>query len=211
MKLKTKQWKIKNKNYFYVFLGVILIIFILFFANQKNENNLNQNVEKTIINIPIDVYIIKYNNNELSSTRDEENINEIFENVNGLWKQANIKADIKKIEEIIIKDSNLYYDLNDLLAYLTRIEKYDPQRINAYFAKSLQGRNGIVFPGNIIMVADVTSVYDFRATSHEIGHVLGLSHVPPTTRLMARGVNGFDLIEQEINTARSNAARLFQE
>ena len=201
----------KNKIKFMVII-IILFIIIIFLAYSKNKfNDLDASLKGNIISIPINVYIVKYNDEKFSSERDEENINEVFENANGLWNQANIKVNIKKIEEIIIKDSNLYYDLNDLLAYLTRIEKYDPQRINAYFAKSLQGPNGIVFPGNIIMVADVTSVYDFRATSHEIGHVLGLRHVPPTTRLMARGVNGFDLIEQEINTARINAVSLYQE
>ena len=61
------------------------------------------------------------------------------------------------------------------------------------------------------MVADETTVYDFRATSHEIGHVLGLSHVGPVSRLMARGVNGFNLIEFEIEVARNKALELFIE
>ena len=147
----------------------------------------------------------------MSSTRDEKNINEVFENVNALWSQSNIRINIKKIEEVTVDDTSNYYDLNLLLDYMVQSGNYNQSRINAYFAKTLHGSNGIAFPGNIIMVADVTSVYDFRATSHEIGHVLGLKHVGPISRLMARGVNGFDLIEQEINTARNNALRLFQE
>lgn len=199
----------KNKIKFMVII-IILFIIIIFLDYSKNKvNDLDASLKGNIISIPINVYIVKYNDVKLSSARDKENINEVFENVNGLWNQANIKADIKKIEEIIIEDSNLYYDLNDLLAYLTRIEKYDPQKINAYFAQNLHGSNGIAFPGNRIMVADVTSVYDFRATAHEIGHVLGLQHVKPNSRLMARGVNGFILNEKEIKTARDNAIILF--
>ena len=59
------------------------------------------------------------------------------------------------------------------------------------------------------MVADRTSVFDYRATSHEIGHVLGLKHVVPINRLMARGVNGFDLTDEEVNTAKNSALSKF--
>ena len=92
---------------------------------------------------------------------------------------------------------------------MTESGNYASNSVNAYFARTLQGPNGIAFPGNRIMVADRTSVYDFRATSHEIGHVLGLRHVGPVSRLMAMGVNGFDLSEEEVDIARSNAVKLF--
>jgi len=59
------------------------------------------------------------------------------------------------------------------------------------------------------MVADITTVFDYRATSHEIGHVLGLKHVVPINRLMARGVNGFDLTDEEIEISQGNALSMF--
>ena len=59
------------------------------------------------------------------------------------------------------------------------------------------------------MVADRTTVFDFRANSHEIGHVLGLQHIGPVNRLMASGVNGFDLTDEEIEIARRNALIMF--
>jgi len=187
----------------YVILSVLLIILIVIIIISNNKTYYNPEFDE--ISVPVDVYIIKYENGELSSQRDEDNIIDVFENANNLWSQAKIKIDIKKIEEIIVSDEIYYYDLNKLLFYMDEKGDYDGDRINAYFAKTLHGSNGIAFPGNRIMVADMTSVYDFRATSHEIGHVLGLIHVGPVDRLMARGVNGFDLIEQEINIARGNA------
>ena len=198
----------KHKKY--ILLAVfflIIIVFLLFFRTNTYTTNLPAN----ILSIPVDVYIIKYENENLSSSRNEENINEVFDKVNYLWSQANIKVEVNKIEVITIKDSNYYYDLNLFLSYMVGIENYNPDRVNAYFAKTLHGANGIAFPGNRIMVADKTTVYDFRATSHEIGHVLGLSHVGPVSRLMARGVNGFNLIEFEIEVARNKALELFIE
>ena len=48
-------------------------------------------------------------------------------------------------------------------------------------------------------VADYTTVYDFRVLAHEIGHLLGLSHVPvDRNRLMYQGANGSELSLEEI-------------
>jgi len=195
----------KHKKYVLltVFL-LIIIVFLIFFRN--NEDTLNPPLD--IISVPVDVYIIKYDDESFSSTRDQENINEVFRKVNDLWSQANIKIDIKKIENITVNEISYYYDLNLLLSNMVKSGNYDSNTINAYFAKNLNGPNGIAFPGNRIMVADRTSVYDYRATSHEIGHVLGLQHVGPVSRLMAMGVNGFDLNKEEINIARGNALGL---
>jgi len=77
--------------------------------------------------------------------------------------------------------------------------------VNGYFASSI-GANGRAFPGsNIFLVADTTTVNDYRATAHEIGHLLGLTHVSDPNRLMAMGKNGESLIEQEIQTVRKSA------
>jgi len=196
----------KHKKYVLltVFLFII-IVFLLFFRN--NEDTLNPLVD--IISVPVDVYIVKYDDESFSSTRDQKNINKVFRKVNDLWSQANIHIDVRKIEIITVNEISYYYDLNLLLSNMVKSGNYDSNRINAYFARTLQGPNGIAFPGNRIMVADRTSVYDYRATSHEIGHVLGLQHVRPVSRLMAMGVNGFDLNEEEINIARGNGLILF--
>ena len=187
---------------------MVIISFFLVYSGNNTENT-NKDLQADTIIVLVDVYIVKYDDESLSSVRDEENILDVFENVNSLWAQANIYLEIINIETVTINDTNYFYDLNSILSYMVETENYNPDRVNAYFAKSLHGSNGIAFPGNRIMVADETSVYDFRATSHEIGHVLGLRHVGPTSRLMARGVNGFDLIEEEISIARDSAIRLF--
>jgi len=166
-------------------------------------------LKQNIIFVPIDVYIIKYNDNELSSSRNKADINSLFSNVNIIWNQANISADITKIEFLTIKDNSIYSSTERLYSYVTQTDNYGKNKINAYFVETLHGSNGIALPGNVIMVADRTTVFDYRATSHEIGHVLGLQHVGPINRLMARGVNGFDLTDDEIKIAQGNALSIF--
>ena len=66
---------------------------------------------------------------------------------------------------------------------------------------------GIAFGGLYsVAVADYTTVYDFRALAHEVGHVLGLHHVSGSRgQLMYRGANGFKLSLEEIERARLKA------
>ena len=59
-------------------------------------------------------------------------------------------------------------------------------------------------------MADYTTVNDFRTTAHELGHILGLNHVEPINRLMARGKNGEILLSEEVFIARNNAVNLFR-
>jgi len=198
----------KNKTILLIFIFIILLLVFLVYS-KNNSNNSNQDLQTNTIVIPVDVYIIKYDDESFSSVRDKENIIEVFDNVNELWSRANIHVEVRKIDIVIANDISYYYDLNLLLSNMVKSGNYDSNSINVYFARTLQGPNGIAFPGNRIMVADRTSVYDFRATSHEIGHVLGLQHVGLVSRLMAMGVNGFDLSEEEINIARGNALKLF--
>ena len=76
----------KNKIYFsitLIFLFIIIIIFLLI-SPKNNVNSSNNDFQTDTIIVLVDVYIIKYNDQELSSTRDEENILDVFENVNNL-------------------------------------------------------------------------------------------------------------------------------
>jgi len=83
------------------------------------------------------------------------------------------------------------------------------ERIHIYFIRSLSGTNGIALSPSIALVADITTVNAFRATAHEIGHLLGLSHTSDSrTRLLYRGVNGIILNEWEIGIARLNAQKI---
>ena len=87
------------------------------------------------------------------------------------------------------------------------IDAFSPATINVFLVGNLGGINGISFGGlSSVAVADYTTVYDFRALAHEVGHTLGLSHVPEVRgRLMYQGANGSLLSSKEIQRARIGA------
>ena len=130
---------------------------------------------------------------------------EIFDKVNEIWSQADIYFSIK---EIVIENIS-YNNFQDTLVNLELIIRYtefNSDYINAYFMKNVGGPNGIALSRyNSIFVADKTTVNDFRATSHEFGHILGLHHVFPANNLMAQGKNGTQLSSSQIKVARNNA------
>ena len=89
---------------------------------------------------------------------------------------------------------------------------YDPEPslINAFYASDIGGANGITpFRSRTFFVTDFPSVHHERVTSHEIGHILGLHHVPDDPdQLMYSGTNGMGLSEEEIGAARYAAKGL---
>lgn len=194
----------------FLILSIIILFLISGCSQSKYDFSLNtQNqLNQELVSIPVDTYIVKYKDAALNSNRDKENIEEIFKNVNKVWSQAQINLNVTKIE--ILNLSENYLDIGSLYYYILQSSNYDKSKLNVYFVKSLHGVNGVALAGNIIMIADRTTVFDFRALSHEIGHLLGLNHVGPINRLMARGVNGFDLTDEETRIARKNALNSFQ-
>ena len=87
-------------------------------------------------------------------------------------------------------------------------EKAKPGTINVFFVQSLNGINGLALLSmNAALVADRTTVNDYRTTAHEIGHLLGLRHVNPPNRLMARGRNGELLTLEEALASREAIQR----
>jgi hypothetical protein len=84
--------------------------------------------------------------------------------------------------------------------------------IHVYYVRDLAGANGWTVGARHVAVADVTTVDDFRATAHELGHLLGLGHTADNeTSLMASGRNGVKLSEEEIAQIRNYAAKILKE
>ena len=152
--------------------------------------------------LPVKVHLV--DTEGYASERDAENIEALFEQVNRIWAQANIRVRITEVVYTQLSSSDYRVVLEGDISPLMARDDFASDTINGYFARSI-GANGRAFPGaNIFLVADITTVNDYRATAHELGHLLGLQHVPDPNRLLARGMNGELLIEQEIQTTRSN-------
>ena len=120
--------------------------------------------------------------------------------------QAEIHLQIDEIVVTQLSRDAIPHVLQGNLSAIYYHPNFDENKINLFFVRNLHAINGIaLFQINTAMVADITTVNDYRTTAHEIGHLLGLQHVGPPEMLMARGRNGELLSFSEINTARETA------
>jgi len=174
------------------------------------EDVFESKVNQETFMVPINVLVYR-NSENLGSERDEENIRRLVDNASNILAQADIGLELKSIHRVQKTDEEIGFLLDNTSQIPIQISEYDRDSINMILSYRLRGINGLAISGiHTIMVADVTTVYDFRATAHEVGHILGLSHTDESrNRLMFRGANGSDLTEWEIEIMRTYAKRLF--
>lgn len=199
-----------TKNHKYVF-GFLFVGFVALMAFYSYENPVVEEataMESDQFIVPLKVHIVIDELNYYTSNRDEENILELFEQTNRIWKQADIKFEIEELVFTELSENAIPNAINIRTGELYNHENFDKERINVFFTKSLNGINGLALSNiNSAFVADFTTVNDYRTNAHEFGHLLGLRHVDPFDRLMARGKNGEILSESEIIIARENVRR----
>ena len=154
--------------------------------------------------VPLSLFILR-NDEDNGSLRTKENVRNLVKNASLIWQQANIKLTIKDIREVEKSDANIALLLDATRVFFEGIEDFDSFSINVFLVEKLRGINGLAFGGfRAVAIADYTTVYDFRALAHEVGHILGLRHVQDVQRLMHQGANGFELSLEEILRAREN-------
>ncbi len=165
--------------------------------------------------LPIAVFIVDAEDERFASDRTVEELTAVYDRVNIIWSQANIRLDVQTIESILLPEpitqSIMLGDFNPFFANVGQtFDVPNATLINAFYSKEIGGPNGIVpFRSRVFFVMDDPSVHDERVTSHEIGHILGLHHVlTDAERLMFSGTNGKMLNEEEIGVARYAAQGL---
>lgn len=153
--------------------------------------------------VPVSIYILS---GQSGSGRTEEDAYRLVENANNVWAQANITFQIQEVRHISVTTSDLILFEQQPHAYIRESGSYNPEVINVYLTRTLQGVNGLAYGGiGAVSVADYTSTLDFRTLAHEFGHILGLDHVQDTKQLMSTGASGVELTEEEIRIAREVA------
>ena len=201
-----------------------VIVIILLIAVFGSIYFLNQNLtgssivkfsevqkDQGVIIIPVKVHIIVDNSGRYTSNRNEENIIHTLNEANRIWSQGNIVFQIEEIQETRVDFNTIPLAINGNIFELIEHENFDPNKINVFFTQSLNNINGLALSRiNSVLVADFTTVNDFRTTAHEFGHLLGLRHVTSVNSLMARGKNGEFLSQAEIDIARENVGLLFR-
>jgi hypothetical protein len=170
-----------------------------------DQKQIPSTINQETLRVPLTIFVIR-DSDPLTSARDEDNIFGLVENAKNIWNQADISLWVKKIVSLRLTKTQIDLFFSSPHEFITTVEEYDPSTINMFLSRTLNGINGIAFIGtNSAAVADKTTVYDFRAFAHEVGHLLGLSHIKDRSRLMSQGVNGTKLTKEEITRARDFA------
>ncbi|CAB9507745.1 expressed unknown protein [Seminavis robusta] len=177
--------------------------------------------QREIIRIPIAVFLLDDDNDgSLSSARTIDDVQETVGRVNATWyRQAGIEIDPIAMERVVVpvdllegmkwqrgfgRDFTSFFRAiyQGQMQDISRLE--DEALIYAFYVQSLGGGiNGMKPSGvNSFFVVDNPSVYDYRVSSHEIGHLLRLHHAMDSSMLMFSGSNGMTLTTVEQTVAR---------
>ena len=182
-------------------IGIGIVLGIVIYSTLPSADRMNE------VKVSVNVYLIEDLTGEFTTSRSEENVRFLFKEVNRIWKPAKISFVPVGIQRVTLDAEIIEFVIN---GGPIELPNSDTTRVKTFFVRHLYGSNGLAITQlDRTFVADVTTVNDYRATSHEFGHVLGLSHVDPEDRLMAGGKNGEQLTEEEIKIARKLA--LFQQ
>jgi hypothetical protein len=161
------------------------------------------------IALPISVYILDDKSGALTSSRTVEELEAVYEKVDGIWAQAGIRFEVRTSQRVSVPHALLQDVVRGRFgpffnAVGQTFDLPDPSMLNAFYAREIGGPNGITPSGSrLFFVNDRPSVHDERVTSHEIGHILGLHHtLLDTGRLLYPGTNGMALTDEEITVAR---------
>lgn len=188
------------------------LIIILFASELSQAGDTDSEPFDSQILINVSAIIVDGEKGKNSSIRKTEDIENIFSRVNQIWSGAFIKFEPRSIIRLTIPDDALTQMINGnyspFIKYASKLNiltgNYD---LTVIYAHKIGGMNGRAMPSEkLVFITDYPYVEDYRVTSHEIGHILGLGHnVTDPGRLMYSGSEGSKLVKSEINVARENA------
>jgi len=192
-----------------IFIVALVLIGLVYFLGFNDTGDVVY--DKDIIIVPVSVHLVDDGTVQYKTERDLDDIARVFDEVNRIWGQAQIEFIVAEIDTVEIGNKEFNSVFSGNVEVLTQRDDFVRGRINGYFARYINV-NGISFPPQgFFVVGDITSVNDYRATSHELGHLFGLRHTSESVnRLMYQGRNGEMLNQDEVDIARRNARRVFE-
>lgn len=153
-----------------------------------------------------------------SSQRTVAELTDIFSKMQTIWDRAGIDLTLATtrtvtapdavLRDLAAGDTNSFFDA----AAAGVIVIPEPGELLGFYVKRIGTANGMTPLGTrVFFVADDPSVNDERVSSHEIGHILGLSHtLNDAGRLMYSGTNGTGITDEESVVARYGATAILE-
>ena len=188
----------------FVVVGILAVVFVLIGLQLQASVP----VPEEMLVLPVRVHMVIEQSGFYATERDGDSVLRLMAQANRIWEPAGIQFYVVGVEDAPVTADAIPRALNGNYEQLTALNSYTYRELHLFLVQSLNGINGLaILQENAILVADYTTVNDYRTTAHEFGHLLGLRHVEPVTSLMARGKNGELLSANEIALARDVATR----
>ncbi|MDU0355277.1 hypothetical protein RS130_16405 [Paraglaciecola aquimarina] len=224
---------------------VTLILFVVSACSSVNKpqpftDSLAYKNNSSVISVPVRIHLLKSNiSRDITAVASSEELEEMFNVVNLIWKQAGIKYEIESITYLNAYKDEQYVEAMSKTSNLTRqqkigamnkvcnITKQSDRVLNlCVIGKTVNGLGGIYFGGRHPKVIWPTIAKNGREVlnpatlAHEFGHYLGLKHNSEEAIYLMRGRgnnmrrNGqYEYIlftEREITSSRKVAMKLFE-
>lgn len=157
------------------------------------KNYSEKGLANNLINLPVDVYLVLYNNSDLNLTNENDTVFSIFSDVNRIWNEYGINFDIRTINKYHNLSKNYILDaplevknvteeianerLYDNVIEAVFIPKLKTKFLFWYIDSSNEGIGWRGFPNenrSIYLVIVTTNAKNITWNlAHEFGHILG--------------------------------------
>ena len=209
---------VSNPGYFLITV-VLAAAMVVLSVSCGDESSSKFGYEEFFL-VPVRAHLIQSRNiPQLSTKLRSKDVILLMEKVNEIYSQAGVHFYLESIwqepagSESILSGFKTGIPLNMYL-FLRPEQSLDQNLVHLYYVHELpvngltilKGEGG-VFINDSARLVDVKGGTDdtlSRVTSHELGHVLGMTHTVSSSNLMNEGTSGFQMDEVQVEVVRNH-------